>query len=114
MAPQSSDHSGVYCSDYHRAVELIGRRWTGVILLALKNGVERFSEIRAAIPGLSDRLLSERLRELEDEGLVTRAEDHGQVRYRLTEKGEALSPVLDQLNSWVDEWGRADATTSSE
>ena len=62
-------HAGptAFCPLYHRAVELIGRRWTGAILRALLAGIERFSDLTAAIPGLSDRLLSERLKELEED-----------------------------------------------
>ena len=63
---------GAFCPRYHHAVELIGRRWTGAILRAMLTGRCRFSEIAAAIPGLSDRLLSERLKELESEGIVVR------------------------------------------
>ncbi len=64
----SSD--GAYCPHFHHVIELIGRRWTGAILLVLANGPSRFSGLRHQIPGLSDRLLSERLDELEDEGIV--------------------------------------------
>ena len=60
------------CSLYHRAVELVGKRWTGAILLVLMDGPLRFSEIRHLVPDLSDRLLSERLKELEAEGIVER------------------------------------------
>ena len=61
-----------FCPKFHKSVELIGRRWTGAILRALLSGETRFSDIAHAIPGLSDRLLSERLKELETEGVVTR------------------------------------------
>src|SRR5437879_2717644 len=61
-----------FCPRYHQAVELIGRRWTGAVLRVLLSGTHRFGEVRAAIPGLSDRLLSERLRELEVEGIIQR------------------------------------------
>ncbi len=75
-AVEGGDHHGgaisAFCPNYHRAVELIGRRWTGAILRVLLSGATRFSDVTAAIPGLSDRLLSERLKELEFEGIVTR------------------------------------------
>ena len=96
-----------FCPYYHRAVELIGRRWTGVILRAMLGGVERFSDLTAAIPGLSDRLLSERLKELEAEGIVTRTvipETPVRVEYHLTEKGRALGSVMEAVSAWAEEW----------
>ena len=94
------------CGLYHRAVELVGKRWTGAILLVLLDGPLRFSEIRQLVPDLSDRLLSERLKELEAEGIVERRVlDGGPVRveYSLTEKGEALEPAVRALKAWANE-----------
>jgi DNA-binding HxlR family transcriptional regulator len=91
------------CSRYHRAVELVGKRWTGAILLVLLDGPLRFCEIKQAIPDLSDRLLSERLKELEAEGIVERSvydESPVRVEYRLTRKGWALEPALRALKHW--------------
>ncbi len=96
-----------FCPAYHRAVELIGRRWSGAILRALMSGTTRFSDVTAAVPGLSDRLLSERLKELEAEDLVERrvlAEQPVGVEYRLTPKGEALEPAVGALKHWAAEW----------
>ncbi len=96
-----------FCSRYHKAVELLGRRWTGAIVRELLSGTERFAEIRDAIPDLSDRMLSERLKELEREGIVTRvvhAETPVRIEYRLTEKGKALTPVLEAIRQWGYEW----------
>lgn len=100
------DDCGTYCPSFHRTVELLGRRWNGVILHALMGHAERFNEIRAAIPGLSDRLLTERLRELEREGLLSRTcpGTTGAPRYVLTTKGRALGPVIDAISSWATEW----------
>lgn len=95
------------CGLYHRAVELVGKRWTGAILLVLLDGPLRFSEVRELIPELSDRLLSERLKELEAEGIVERhVFDDGPVRveYALTEKGRALEPSLKGLKRWANSW----------
>lgn len=95
------------CSLFHRAIEVIGRRWTGAVVSAMQQGAERFCEIREAIPGISDRLLTERLKELEDEGVVARIVTPTrppQVTYRLTEKGRALGPVLDAVSTWASEW----------
>jgi DNA-binding HxlR family transcriptional regulator len=95
------------CALFHRAVELVGKRWTGAILSVLLGGRLRFSEIRALVPDISDRLLSERLKELEAEGMVDRhvLDDHPVgVEYRLTAKGEALEPAVAALKRWAGEW----------
>src|SRR5437899_5215837 len=96
---------GAFCPLYHHAVELIGRRWTGAILRAMLTGVERFSDFTEAIPGLSDRMLSERLKELEAEGLVRRQvapETPVRITYRLTEKGHALLSVVEAVSGWAE------------
>lgn len=67
----------------------------------------RFADISRAVPGLSDRLLSTRLREFEAEGLVERDVQPGtpvKVSYRLTEKGQALKPAIEELRSWAGQW----------
>lgn len=95
------------CPDFHAAVELIGRRWTGAILWTLCDGPLYFAEITDAVPGISDRLLSTRLRELEAEGLVERSVHAGapaRVSYELSAKGLALEPVLRRLGEWAREW----------
>lgn len=99
--------STAFCPYYHHAVELIGRRWTGAILRALLSGVGRFSDVAGAIPGLSDRMLSERLRELEVEGIVerlVRAEKPVRVEYLLTAKGRALGDVVEAVSVWAEAW----------
>jgi|SRR5438093_10400694 len=96
-----------FCPAYHHAVELIGRRWTGAILRALMSDVTRFNELAAAIPGLSDRMLAERLRELEAEGLVVREvipASPVRVEYSLTEKGRALEAVVWAVADWAERW----------
>jgi DNA-binding HxlR family transcriptional regulator len=95
------------CSLYHQAVELVGKRWTGAIVMVLLEGPARFSEIKECVPDLSDRLLSERLKELESEGMVERQVLEGipvRVQYLLTDKGMALGPALDSLKSWAQPW----------
>lgn len=99
--------TGMFCPYYHQAIELIGRRWTGAILLALNHGTERFSALTETIPGLSDRMLSERLKELEAEGIVCRTvipETPVRITYHLTEKGAALSGVMDAISHWAHDW----------
>jgi DNA-binding HxlR family transcriptional regulator len=95
------------CSAYHAAVELIGKRWTGAILFVLLDGPLRFSEVKVLVPDLSDRLLSERLKELEAEGIVERRTSEGvpmRIEYGLTEKGRALEPAVRSLKVWARSW----------
>jgi DNA-binding HxlR family transcriptional regulator len=95
------------CSAYHAAIELIGKRWTGAILFVLLDGPLRFSEVKTLVPDLSDRLLSERLKELEAEGIVERRAGEGvppRIEYALTEKGRALEPAVRSLKVWARSW----------
>ena len=95
------------CSAYHRAVELIGKRWTGAIVFVLMDGPLRFSEVKVLVPDLSDRLLSERMKELEAEGIVERRVIDGmpaRVEYSLTSKGRALEPAVRSLKLWARSW----------
>lgn len=97
------------CPRYHEAVELIGRRWSGAIIAVLMASPEplRFSQIAGAVPQLSDRLLAERVRELERRGLVVRAVDPGppvRVTYELSEMGTDLRPAVEQLSRWAQRW----------
>jgi DNA-binding HxlR family transcriptional regulator len=95
------------CPYYHRAVELIGRRWTGAVVFVLLRGPARFSELRAAIPDITDRMLSDRLRELEQEGVVDRRvipDAPVRVEYSLTQRGEALAAAVEAIGSWAREW----------
>src|SRR4051794_16008203 len=96
------------CPLYHEAVELIGRRWTGAIVaVLLDHGPLRFSEIAQAIPELSDRLLSERMKELEARGIVKRTVIAGpplRVQYELSEMGHELEPALTEIQSWARRW----------
>src|SRR5438045_9481294 len=97
------------CPYYHQAVELIGRRWTGAILRVLMDGPLRFSEIAQAVPELSDRLLSERMKELESRGMVQRRVIPGpplRVEYELSQMGRALEPALSELQQWATRWIR--------
>ncbi len=95
------------CPLYHEAVELVGRRWTGAILRVLMDGPLRFSEIAQAVPELSDRLLSERMKELEARGIVERTVISGpplRVEYELSRMGRELEPALSELQSWAKRW----------
>ena len=96
------------CPKYHEAIELIGRRWTGAIVsVLLRRNAMRFGEIAEAVPELSDRLLSERMKELEARGIVVRTEHPGRpvrVEYELTEMGRELAPAVHELERWARRW----------
>ncbi|KOS66991.1 HxlR family transcriptional regulator [Lysinibacillus contaminans] len=94
------------CPRLAKAMDLIGKRWTGLILYQLLDGPQRFNEIESALP-ISGRLLSERLKELEKEGLVVRkvyTEVPVRVEYSLTEKGQALEGAIRNIESWATGW----------
>ncbi len=103
----------VFCSRFHRAVELIGKRWTGAILRVLQGRRARFNAIASSIPDMSDRMLAERLRELEHEGIVARIvipETPVRVEYELTEKGRALDETFCAIARWAEAWDDAGPT----
>lgn len=103
-ASLAEEEQGSVCPHFHAAIELIGKRWTGAIVFALTDGPLRFGGLAKAIPGLSDRLLSQRLRELEEEGLVERVVEAGspvRVTYSLTEAGSDLEPAIAELKAWA-------------
>jgi DNA-binding HxlR family transcriptional regulator len=96
-----------FCPDFHKAVELIGRRWSGAIVREMLAGATRFSELRDAIPDISERMLCARLRELEVEGVVSREvheETPVRIEYQLTDKGRALKSVVAAIGEWADQW----------
>ncbi len=104
-----SDAPGVsqVCTRFHRAIELIGSRWTGAILQTLLQGRTRYASIKAAVPDITDRMLSERLRSLEAEGLVLRTvipDTPVRVEYDLTRKGRELQDALREIASWAERW----------
>lgn len=106
-APTSETPLSPYCAQFTRAIEIVGRRWTGAIVRAMLAGSSRFSEILAAVPGLSDRLLSERLKELEHEGIVERRVTPStpvRIEYVLTDKGRDLGAVVRVVGSWAESW----------
>src|SRR5580700_9190481 len=96
-----------FCPRFHKAIELVGRRWTGAIGGGAVSGPRRFNELLAAVPGMSDRLLTERLRELEAENLIHRDVQPGspvRVVYSLTCAGAELQAALDALGHWAERW----------
>jgi DNA-binding HxlR family transcriptional regulator len=97
------------CEHFQRAAELLGRRWNPQLLRALMSGSTRFTDLRAAIPGLSDHLLSERLKEFEAAGIVTRTVTPStpvRIDYALTDRGRDLERVIGELAVWAERWGR--------
>ena len=104
-----------YSAPFQRAIELIGKRWTGAVIRALMAGPARFNHLLIGIPGISDRVLTERLRELEYESLVERLVDPGppvRVSYRLTARGRALSPIIASVDAWVADWMAPETSAS--
>jgi len=95
------------CARFHRASELIGRRWTGAIIFVLLGARCRFATLRDAIPDITDRMLSDRLQELEAEGIVDRTvipDTPVRVEYELTKKGRALASAIDSIRDWAHKW----------
>lgn len=105
------------CARFHRAIELIGSRWTGAILQTLLQGRTRYAVIKAAIPDITDRMLSERLRSLEAENLVVRTvvpESPVRVEYDLTPKGRELQAALGEIGNWAERWIPLESDDSQE
>lgn len=121
MAAESPSHDlrhnpelWAQCMAFQQASELIGRRWTGVILYMLLQGRSRFSELLNNVHGISDRLLTERLRELEEKGLVERfviPESPVRVEYALTEAGRDAEAIISVIWDWGNKWLRSEAET---
>ena len=105
------------CVRFHAAIELIGTRWSGAILRAMFTGQRRYAQIMAAVPGISDTMLAQRLRMLQEQGLIERhvlPTTPVQVEYRLTEMGLALEPVMDAVIAWSHEWIPLPDTAAAE
>jgi DNA-binding HxlR family transcriptional regulator len=105
--PVVAHEPGVVCGLYHQAVELIGKRWTGAIVSILMRGPVRFNGLVSAVPGMSERLCADRLRELEAAGLVSRRVLPGPpvgVEYALTEAGQDLNEAIEALGKWAHRW----------
>lgn len=104
MSRSSHENS---CAEFHQAIELIGRRWTGMVVRSMLNGATRFRDIAVAVPNMSDKMLAKRLKELEAQRIITRtvtADTPVRVDYELTAKGRALEGVMDAMGKWADRW----------
>jgi DNA-binding HxlR family transcriptional regulator len=98
------------CPSVQAAFDLLGKKWTGLVVMSLSGGERCFSELVKSVPKLSPRLLALRMKELEREGLATRRVDSGspvRVAYALTEKGRALLPVMRGVADWARAWSPA-------
>ncbi len=95
------------CPRFEKAVEILGKRWTALIVYQLLSGPQRFVEIETAITNLSGKVLTDRLRELEGEGIVRRdvyPEIPVRIEYSLTDKGKAMAPLFEDITTWANEW----------
>lgn len=95
------------CPKYELAIDLLGKKWTGLIIRVLLDGPKRFKDIKAQIPDMSDRILTERMKELEQQEIIIRnvfPEKPVRIEYVLSEKGLALRPVIDSIQSWGERW----------
>ena len=107
VAKDKRAHPPEVCAQFHHASELIGRRWTGAIIYVLLQTKCRFATLREAIPDITDRMLSERLQELEAEGIVVRTvipDTPVRVEYALSAKGRALASAFDAIADWAQKW----------
>jgi DNA-binding HxlR family transcriptional regulator len=95
------------CPKFEAAFELLGKRWSGLIIRALLDGPKRFKDISNLIPNMSDRMLAERFKELEAHGIVLRKvynETPVRIEYELTEKGKSLEPLMSECQKWAEDW----------
>lgn len=103
----AEDAQGAYCESYQAAVELLGRRWNGAIVAVLMEGPRRYTQLALAVPGLSERLLTARLKELESAGVLLRRVIPGPpvgVEYELTDAGRELGPAIEAIAAWARRW----------
>ncbi len=101
------EHNTQMCPRFEKAMELLSKRWTALIVFTLLTGPHRFSEIDNSLPNLSGKVLSERLKELEIEGLIRRdvyPEIPVRIEYSITDKGRALTPLFEDIGQWATEW----------
>ncbi|WP_027094044.1 winged helix-turn-helix transcriptional regulator [Cohnella thermotolerans] len=95
------------CPRFEKAMSILSKRWAGLIIFQLLSGPQRFCAIESALPNISGRLLSERLKDLEHEGIVRRdvyPETPVRIEYSLTDKGKALHNIFAELAAWSQEW----------
>ncbi|MFD1899775.1 winged helix-turn-helix transcriptional regulator [Enterococcus termitis] len=100
------------CPKFEKAFAILGKKWNGLIIdVLLENGPQRFGELRQKIPELSDRVLVERLKELEGEGVISKAvrcDESSRLEYFLTDKGKDLQQAMEQIQQWAEKWVTAE------
>jgi DNA-binding HxlR family transcriptional regulator len=99
------------CQHFQKAAELVGKRWVPQVVHAMRQGPRRFSDLRDGVTSISDHVLSQRLKELEAEGIVIRTVTPSTpvcIRYGLTERGEDLARVMSELQGWAERWAPAE------
>jgi DNA-binding HxlR family transcriptional regulator len=95
------------CPKYEVSIEFLGKRWTGLIIRVLLGGPRRFKDMKEQIPEMSDKMLTDRLKEMEAEGVVSRTvypETPVRIEYELTAKGKALETVIESIQDWAEKW----------
>lgn len=95
------------CPKYEHAAELLGKKWTGLIVRVLMGGPKRFKDMKEQIPDMSDKMLTDRMKELESSGLVKRTvypEMPVRIEYELTDKGRDLEDVIMSIQNWGEKW----------
>lgn len=95
------------CPKYESAIDVLGKKWTGLIIRVLLGGPKRFKDIKEQIPDMSDRILTERMKELESLNILTRQvypETPVRIEYELTEKGRNLEQVIEAIQKWGEDW----------
>lgn len=95
------------CPRYEAAAELLGKKWTGLIIRVLLGGPKRFKEIKEQIPEMSDKMLTDRMKELEATNIVKRTvypEMPVRIEYELTDRGHDLEPVISSIQNWGEKW----------
>ncbi len=95
------------CPHFEAAFEILGKRWTGLIIRTLLSGSKRFSDMQKVIPSLSARMLTERIKDLEEQGIIIRdvyPEMPVRIEYSLTDKGKDLEKTMDEIQEWAEKW----------
>lgn len=104
----TTKHLPTLCPKFEQAFIMIGKKWNGMIIHSLFEEPLRFCQLRDSINGISDRVLTERLRELNELGVLEKIEQENAgnqvIAYTLTDKGHELEPTLKLLHSWADDW----------
>ncbi len=103
----------VMCPRFEKAVDLLSKRWVALIVFVLISGPRRFGEIESCLSNLSGKVLSDRLKEMENAGIIQRTvypDIPVRIEYSLTAKGEALAPILKEIGSWSTEWIELEST----